>query len=371
MPLEHGRDEVSIEIEGVEFRYWSDLEITLSIDTFSTCQFAAPFEPDSAEFRERFRPFTFKPMQVLLGGEPLFTGTMVGIEPQEDENGASVTVTGYALPGVLGDCHAPPETVPLEFKGLDFRAILEAVVNPFGLQTDVRAEVGAAFEKAAFDVDQKPLEFLIELAKQRNVVLSNTPEGAVLCWQSVATGSPVARLSSRPLRKVGASFSSQEYFSEVTGFTPPKKRKGKNGSKFTERNPWLSNVIRPMSFKLDGVEAADAPTAVRATLGRMFANMAAFTLEDIATWRDPQGALWAPNTTVTLERPAVMIYRETEFLIRDVVLSDNHEKRSAQLNLVLPGAFSGKVPAHLPWDQGPGLDPVGAPNVEDEVLGPL
>jgi len=371
VPREHGPDEVSVEIEGVEFQYWSEIEVTLSIDTFSTCQFSAPFEPDSFEFRERFRPFKFKPMQVLLGGDPLFTGTMVGIEPEEDENGSRVTVTGYSLPGVLGDCHPPPDTVPLEFKGFDFKAILEAVANPFGLATDVRVDVGGPFEKAAFEVDKKPLEFLIELAKQRNVVLSNTAEGAVLCWRSVPTGSPVARLGNRPIRKVSAGFNAQEYFSQVTGFTPPKKRKGKDGSKFTERNPWLTNVLRPMSFKLDGVEPADAPTAVRAKLGRMFAGMAGFSIDDLPTWRDPQGELWRQNTTVTLERPSVMIYRETEFLIRDVVLHDDHEKKTSGLNLVLPGAFDGKVPGHLPWDEGPGLDPVGAPNVEDEVLGPL
>jgi hypothetical protein len=66
-----------------------------------------------------------------------------------------------------------------------------------------------------------------------------------------------------------------------------------------------------------------------------------------------------------------MIYNESEFLVRDVMLTRGANKKSAALNVVLPGAFSGQVPERLPWDEGPGLDAVGAPNVEDEVLGAL
>jgi prophage tail gpP-like protein len=82
----------------------------------------------------------------------------------------------------------------------------------------------------------------------------------------------------------------------------------------------------------------------------MFASMAAYTVENLPTWRDPRGQLWAPNTTLRLIAPSAMIYTEQEFLIRDVVLRQDDESLTASLGLALPGAFSGETPESLPWD---------------------
>ena len=75
---------------------------------------------------------------------------------------------------------------------------------------------------------------------------------------------------------------------------------------------------------------ADAPAAVRARLGRMFANAFSVSVE-LPTWRDPGGRLWKPNTTVRLKAPDAMIYTESEFLIRNVVLRGNKDARTATI----------------------------------------
>jgi prophage tail gpP-like protein len=81
----------------------------------------------------------------------------------------------------------------------------------------------------------------------------------------------------------------------------------------------------------------------------MFANALTIVV-NVPTWRDPKGKLWKPNTTVTLLEPNAFIYKETEFLVRDVYLKQSKAEKSASLGLVLPGAFSGSAPAELPWD---------------------
>jgi prophage tail gpP-like protein len=148
---------------------------------------------------------------------------------------------------------------------------------------------------------------------------------------------------------VSASFSPQDYFSELTGFAQKKKRKA--AAKWTELNPWLREILRPNSFKLDDAERGDAPEATKAKLARMFGNMASFQIDDLPTWRDPQGDLWEPNTTITLLAPEVMCYRRVELLIREVVLKQSATSETASLNLVLPGSFSGVAPTELPWDE--------------------
>jgi len=172
-----------------------------------------------------------------------------------------------------------------------------------------------------------------------------------LCWKSATPGDPVAKLNGResPVTTVSASFSPQDYYSEITGWA--RARRGRKGSKYTAQNKWLKDVRRPMSFHLDDTEKADAPEATRAKLGRMFANAASFTIDNLPTWRDPKGNVWTPNTTILLTAPNVMVYRETEFLIRKVTLRQTANDKTASLELCLPGCFSAEIPAHLPWTE--------------------
>ncbi len=159
-----------------------------------------------------------------------------------------------------------------------------------------------------------------------------------------------------PLTKVKANFSPQDYHSQITGYSPAKK--GKPGGVTTALNPWLGkgldsggfiNEYRPLSCKFNDTERADAPDSAKAKMGRMFANLVSYTIDDLPTWRDPSGKLWNPNTSLTLLAPGAMIYKQSELLIREVRLRQSNDKLSASLNLVLPGAFSGEIPTDLPW----------------------
>lgn len=104
-----------------------------------------------------------------------------------------------------------------------------------------------------------------------------------------------------------------------------------------------------MTFSAPDVEGGDITDAVRAKTGRMFGNMAAYAVQ-VDTWRDPQGELWTPNTTVILEAPGAMVYAPYEFVLRSVAFDRSGSKESAELDLVLPGSFSGQTPEAMPWD---------------------
>lgn len=354
------REEVAITIGAVDqatrrrgeyFGYWSDVEIKRSIDTYSTVVFNAPFEPQRREFRETFRPFTFQRLECLISLETIVTGFSLGIDPSVDWNGRSVAVTGYSKPAVLGDVSMPPLPVgkSYQYDGLNLRNIAQRVCDPFGIKVDFRSDDVKPFKKVKLEIDKKPQEFLVDLAKQRELVLTDTPEGDLLLWKSIDPGKPVwvFEEGKQPLIKITPSFSPQEYFSELTGYG--KKKRGHGEARWPAANPWLEGVLRPKVFKLEDSERADVPEATRAELGRMFARCASYKIENIPTWRDPQGELWRPNTTIIGRAPGAMIYRETEFLIRDVTLKQTANEETATLEVCLPGAFSGKVPDSLPW----------------------
>src|SRR5690606_2337670 len=261
-------------------------------------------------FRNRFRPFEYRPVDVTVGGEQLFTGVMLGVDPSISESRREVSVSAYSLPGVLQDCTPPASAFPIEYEGLTLRDICRAVVAPFGLAVEFFGSPGGPFERAAMNPGATVLSFLAPLAKERNFVIGSSPEGALRVWRSVRPGSPVARLreGESPLLSVTPSFSPQDYFSHITGLEATDF--GDDCTQYTVKNARIRpSVLRPTTFDIKDSEPADVPEAVSAKMGRMFANAASYSVS-VATWRTPTGRLWEPNTTLTLFAPGAMVYRE-------------------------------------------------------------
>ena len=343
-------DEVAVLIDGKRFRFWDKIRITRAIDTMDTVEFGAPFNSKAPGFRESFRPFSFKLVVITVGGAPLFTGTMVAVNPVIENAQKVISVSGYSLPGVLNDCTSPASSFPLEFDNQGLREIATALAAPFGISVEFLADQGAVFERVASEPGKKVLAFLTELAKQRNLIISSSSRGKLIFLQSAEKGQPVAILQqgSAPVLSVTPFFSPQEYYSHITGIEPVIV--GLAGSQFTVKNPRLLGVTRPLTFNAPDTLDADVKAAVEAKAGRMFGSMASYSVR-VATWRDSSGKLWEPNTLVRLLAPDAMIYKEYEFVIRSIEFSRDRATETATLNLVIPGSFSGKIPETLPWDE--------------------
>ena len=356
-------EKVALYIGEVQFANWQSIEITLGLDVVDTIALSAPFEAERKEFRAVFRPLSYQTIQTTLDGKPLFTGTLIDVLPDVSAEARTVECSGYSLPGVLDDCTPPASALPLEWRRVGLKTIAEAVCAPFGLEVDFRLDSDPPFTKVALDPlgqtkesqDKKaikeegtPWSFLTLLAQQRNAVLSSTAEGRLLIWQTQNV-TPVAKLEggAPPLVRMRPSFNPQDYFSEVTCFSP--KTREKAGSKHTASNALLTDVVRPHCFRADDSEDADAPKAAKAKLGRMCANAVGFTIEGVPTWRDPRGQLWQPNSTVSLLAPDAMVYEWTDMLIRSVTLRQEPNEETADLVVVFPEAFSGEMPSRFPW----------------------
>lgn len=367
-------------ISGESFKHFTEIEFTKSIDTFSTATFSAPFEADRKEFRRLFKPFSYSSVNALIDDKVRLTGMMMHVNPRIEPASSSVEVSCYSLPAAMQDCCPPGTAYPLEFTGHTILQIAQTLASKFGLVAKIdesvaqdesdhaftkaklkrgprggRGKRGNKFARCALEPGDNAHEFLVKLAQQIGLVVADNEIGNLVFRDSDATlGHPVATFEQgkQPLVNIVPQFNPQEYFSEITAFTPTKIKK--KGDRHTEYNPFTrgKNLVRPHCFKLDNLlTAADAPAACWAKLGRMLGNCASWQIDGIATWRDPQGALWEPNTTILVTAPNAMIYRQTELLIRDVLLKQDAGGFTASLKVVLPGAFSGAMPSQLPWDE--------------------
>lgn len=345
-----GPDDVDVYIDKKKYRYWDNIEIHLSLDNHATVGFTVPFEPDNKDFRDTFRPFSFKPLEVYIGGNLIFTGTLVDVNPRSEAGAGTVDITAYSRPAVLADSDGTARQVPTEFSGFNLRQIAEQLCDEFKIKVVARDVQGAKFKKVKLGTGSKIQDFLSDLAQQRGSVISSTEKGELLIWKSVEPGHPVAKLEEgeRGCISVVPTFSPQDYYSEITGYVAT--RRGKKGSIYTAVNTRLAGgALRASAFNLDSIEKGDAKAAVDAKMGRMFANVMHVVVE-IPSWNDPQGRRWKPNTTFTLKAPSAMIYSSYEFLVRDVFLLQQARTMTAKLGLVMPGAFSGQIPKSLPWE---------------------
>lgn len=343
-------DEMAILINGMRFRFWNNASLTKSIDSMSTIQFSAPFQSELKDFRDNFRPLSFNDIECTIGGIKEFTGTMLTASPSIEEDSTVVDVAGYSLPGVLNDCTPSPVDATLEYNDQGLIDIAGSIAEPFGLSVVFDEDQGSIFERVACENGKKALSFLIDLANQRNLIISDNSKGDLVFLRSIESGNPVVTLDQddSPVVSVSARFSPQNYYSHVTGVEPIAT--GLDGSKFTVQNERLSGVIRPFTFRAKDTQSADLKSAVDDKMGRMFGNIVQYELE-LDTWRDPSGNLWKDNTTIKLRAPDAMIYSFYEFLVRSVKFKNDGESKTAILTLVLPEAFKGQIPKRLPWEE--------------------
>lgn len=342
-------NEVSLLINNVRFRFWDTIRINRNIDSIDTIEFTAPFDANDQNFRRLFKPFSFQSVSVFVGSEILFKGTLISVNTDITETTKTLSVGCYSLPGVLNDCTAPASSYPLEYNNLGLRDIAQYIVSPFGISVEFLSDQGAVFERVACDVDRSILDFLSDLAKQRNLIISNSKDGKLTFLRGTQSGGAVANLiqGNSPLLSITSFFSEQDYYSHVTGIEPVVT--GTQGSQYTVKNSRLNNVVRPLTFTAQDTIEGNIQQAVEAKISRMFGNMVSYELI-VDTWQDSQGNLWEPNTNIFINAPDVMIYSKYEFTIRSIKFEREANQEKATLNVVLVGSFSGNIPSFLPWD---------------------
>jgi len=368
--------EVFLEINGQAWEYWSNVTLVEQVDGIARVSFTSVFEPERKEFREVFRPYSYPEIVMHLGGEVRFVGTGMAITPQVSPDQVTVTVDAYAKCGVLNDVTMLESQLPTEFKNLTLEQIAKQVCEPFGVNVvfgqpqvvvldldsggsylDIdalgRTDPGTPFEKVQLKPGKKILPFLIDLAKQRGLIIRSTPDGDLLFTvANTDTNDVIATLEeNRPVVKVTPNFETQEYYSSLTGIA--KTKGGATGSRFSVENPKLADnfdVNRPYVYELNDTDPADVPVAVEARMGRMFADAISYDI-DVATTEDQSTTYWTPDRYITLLAPKAMVYRKSPLLIRENELRFTPTRSDATLRTILPGALSGELPELFPWEE--------------------
>ena len=348
-----GTDDVVIKIDGVEFPNFTGFTLKTSMDKCADeFTFFTSWDSTDLELREIFRPFKYNVVEVFIGGLLVLTGNIINLQPVTDTNSSTLTVSGYSKSGVLNDCNYPLGSYPLVFNTLRIVDIAQTLAQPFNISVIDGTSDQFVFE----EVDLKPTDnvysFLAKLCKKRGSLLTSLPNGNMIIQKSNPARATISLVEGNPnVLGMSTNYSGQKGYSSVSGLL-----KGKDtpdpatDDSFTETDPFIvdDSESRPFVFTIDDIETGSLQEAVRAKLRRLWADRISYTVS-IQGWRDQNGQRWTDNRRINVEYPSLMIYNNTEFIIRNVELTEDDSKRITKLTLVLPQAYNDEELNGLPW----------------------
>ena len=350
-----GQSDISILIDGDRFTIWETGEIVRSFDTIAdTFTLTAPWDPGNTINRDIFKPFSYKPFSLYVGGERVMSGTIVTHAPEAAANKTEIVISGYSLPGILADVNLPPTMYPFETDGLTLQQIAENIATPFGITVKFLTDAGPVF-KDGDKIDIEPTQtiygFLIDLARQRGLVISSDVQGAMI-FQGTTTeqATETIRAGREPFVKGGANYNGQMRFSEITALgTEVISGAGASGS-IEDKTMLDAKISRPKVIKPTDTNAGSLQAAAAAQYGRDLASATEYIVT-VLGWRRPSDSqLWQDNTKLIYQNPGNMVYTETEMLIRTAKFIKGPDTEITELTLVFPEAYSGEIRSSFPWD---------------------
>jgi prophage tail gpP-like protein len=342
---------ISILIDNNLFSFWTEYSITFEIDTFDTFSFSAPFNSSINIYRESFRPFSYKPVAIYYGQELIFTGVLLADETTLEPDEKSISISGYSKPGVLNDCHMPISSFPLEFNNQTLQQIAKVLCKVYGIVPVFLLSAGNPFEKVSIDIETDIFSFLSDLAEQRELLFSNNIKGEAIFFKP-ETGNAVAsfKQGELPLISCSSSFDPQNFYSHITGIT--QTTADKKSASYTYKNNYLikKGINRYYNFIAEDIKDSEIKKTTLSKAGRMFGESVSYELK-VQGHRDRNGNLLKKNTIIDLLAPGAMIYNEFELLIKSLTMSRTDEGDISEMELVLPGSYSGKIPEVFPWEE--------------------
>lgn len=351
-------DEVVIVIDGTRIEQFSNFSILFSIDNVGTgFSFSSPFFPETKQYRDLFRPKSYHPTQIYIGGNLVFNGRMEFVSPENDGISTKVSVQGRSITAIIIDCTFEKDDFSgsqfiengLQFKGADLQEIAASVVKKFGIDVAFPDGAGAIFETASPDNPTTVIfDFLQNLARQRKLLIGQNNFGELLFRRAKTTGTPIAELIEGQQGMIisTASYDGTKRFSEYNAFG---QQYGK-ADNFALVEDSTIPILRPKSINSNDTNAGNIKDSAEWSLSSDIANSINIPLS-YEGWLTPDGDLWKENELIIIHAPSLMIYQPYTMLIKSVNLRETDTEKITDIIVTIPEAYTGEIPERFPWDE--------------------
>lgn len=352
--------EIIVIIDGEQYNYWTEAEITKRFDGISTFSITSPFDPSIKGFRDIFRPGISRDVQIAVDGSIEISGNFVNVKPSSSPTGRTVTVDGYARCGVLNYVNPDPLTWPVYMNGLTLDQIITKLGATFGILGSVKTGDANAVENTSSPfldsnsvtpkADQKIWDFITKLAKQRHVYLADDFLGNVEI-KSYNYLSYVTRIDDS-IASIDINYPFNDIPTDVYALGTDFDVAGKKTSIV---NPAITGAYKPIIYKASDTPAGGLKKAAIGELGRRMANAMTLTIE-YPGWKTPDGALLRAGDVVAVKSPSNMIYKWYDFIVRNVTYKKSGSAQTTTLDCTFWQTFNGEILDAFPWEE-PALVP--------------
>lgn len=312
----------------------------------STFSMSVYFDPENEAHRRNFRPLKYQPVKIHYKDSLLLTGVIVHYDFEVVGANKKMTISGYSKTGVLEDCEIPLSVYPLQTDGMTLKDIAERICQPFGISvvidSSATGKANTAYENSTSGESQNVKSYLAELANQKGLALSHTAEGNLLITTAKTNGIPVFKFKkSIPCTRLTMRVNGQAMHSRIDCIAQSDVEDESGETAYTATNSMVS-VFRPGVIKQSSGDEADRGNAARGKIGQELQGIALGV--DIEGW-ELKEKIVKPNTIISVEEPAVFLFKNANFFIEEVTLNKDSNGESASLKCVMPEVYNeNKIP---------------------------
>ena len=343
-------DDISVFINGTSIPLPDDYEIETFFDTLvDRYQFNFPFTYDNPDIQKLFKPYGLQKNQIFMGNNLFFTGIQESIINRSNQNNISVSSTGRSKPYLLVKSNMPPSAYPLEKINLKLDQILNDWILPiFGLQLQIDTDPGPLFERVAMEPTQTIWSFISQLALQRKIVISKTPEGKVLITipnlsnlvASFEMGKTVG------IENLEINYNSNNRFGNWIGNSQSPGRNN-NSAEFQD------TTFKEISYKvitLPDTTAGNIDQALKYEATKSIRDALTFPI-NYPGWINPQNnQIFKVGEIINIKAPQIQLKNGFNFLIRSILYKKTSSRKFVKLRLIPPQAYTGELITKFPWD---------------------
>lgn len=330
------KDDFTLVLDGLEVKVES-AKIATPLDTIGDqCNCVVAWNPgENKELDKRLLPYKYTSAEVYLGNERMIKGFVYLVEPEMTETGIKKHLTIFSKTIDLMDSDMMP---PYEFNNIKLSQLAKNLVSPLGFNVVFDVVDNYIFDRLTASDSDKIGSFLLDKARQRQILLSSNSDGDLVFTKAKKTKSIGILEEGQPL-PVGwaAKYDGRERFNayKVISTTPF------DVSQFAIAKDANIPKTRFRIKKADDSQLGSLQSVAEWERSKQLAD--ALTMPfPVTKWYAPDGKLWRNNTIVTIKSKTLDIPNGVDLLIRNVEFDYKSDGETATLSLVPYQVFSGE-----------------------------
>ena len=322
IPFENEKSKLQIEIGGKIFYGWTGVTIDLNLDEIAdTFAISIGYESLNQE-STILKPFGYDDVRISFGNNVILTGIIPYQNIVSSSDGNNIDIHGYSKTGILKFVNLAPNQYPRKFEDMSLTEISQKLIRPFGstviISNPARGKSNLKYNEVEIGETESIGSFLSKLAKDRSLILGNTPQGDLLIdklvggkKESLSVNKPTIPNIKNSVTYDGDALSS-DYFLVQTGDEETEPSTSVFKSNISQNRPKVF-VQRENSSQNNSIKIANE--------AKKALSMAQKISSGIIGWTDDNNELIAPGSVFTVKDPVLKIPETQRYIIKSVTLT--------------------------------------------------